>query len=90
MFSTEQKELMRPVLGNSYSGDVLEVLKDKGIKSRKGGFYKAPFIVNVFNGEYENHHIESAILEVYNNRLEEIKKLEWQKDQLLPAKSDTI
>lgn len=83
MISPEEREVLKPVLGTSYSEDVLHVLKDKGVNSKKGSPFSPAFIVNVFNGVYENLHIESAILEVYQNRIGEKKKLEWQKDQLL-------
>lgn len=85
MFSNQEKEVLRPVLGTSYSDDVLEVLKEKGINSKKGQPFSPSYIVNVFNAVYANPHIEAAILEVYKKRKEALDQLQWEKDQLLSA-----
>jgi len=83
MFTKEQTKIMKPVLGVSYTADVLSVLETKGVTSRKNMPYKPNTIRTIFNGAEENLEIEEAILEVYKMRKDKMVAIESKRDQLL-------
>lgn len=85
MISDEQREIIKPVLGNRFSKEVKELLESGGKKA-----YSAGFISNVLNGNYENEEIEGALIELYDKRLKEKKKLDRKKKNLLKIKPEAV
>jgi len=85
MFTKEQTKVMKPVLGRKYAADVLAVLSSKKIVSYKNMPYRENTIRAVFGCKQGNYEIENAILKVYTDRLQAVKQMEWEKEQLLNA-----
>ena len=66
MITPEQRIQLKKLLKGDYISSVKEKLSEKHILSKNNTPYSDKMISHVFNGRYENHSIEHAILEVYN------------------------
>lgn len=71
MISEIQREKLKPILGNRFSKEVQKILQesDKTV-------YSKGFISNVLNGNYENTDVECALVELYQKRHKEKKRLQ--------------
>lgn len=88
MITKEQRKKLKETLGYHYTGDVLKILKKRGITNRKGAPYGSSMIRNVYNGLNENKEIENAILDLYLQKLEEKEKERKIRDKLLGIHND--
>jgi hypothetical protein len=86
MISTEQRIILKKLLKGNYIEDVKNKLKEKGIKTQKGNEYSDKMISHIFNGRYQNLEVELGILEVYQDRLKEMKDWEDKKNVVLGLK----
>jgi hypothetical protein len=83
MIHKKQRKILKKILGSHYTDKVLHILKEKSVTTRKGTAYGSSMIRNVFNGINENKAIESAILELFTQKLEKSEKMEVLKNELL-------
>lgn len=68
MITPKIKAELKKFLKSDYSEDVLKILNDSNITSRKGEPYSASAVKNVLNGNLENIDIEKALTVVYLQR----------------------
>ena len=71
MISLEQTMELRKVLGVQITASVLEKLQTRGITAKKGRPYSKNMISAVYRGERNNESIESAIFDLYDEKLKE-------------------
>ncbi|KAB8155435.1 hypothetical protein EZY14_005990 [Kordia sp. TARA_039_SRF] len=89
MITKEQRKRLKKTLGYHYTGNVLKILKKRGITNRKGSPYGSSMIRNVYNGLNENKEIENAILDLYIQKLEEKENEYKTRNKLLGLDTDT-
>ena len=83
MITAKQKLELKKLLKGDYISDVKEKLRLDNITSKKGTPYSDKMISHIFNGRYQNSHIESAIIEVYLERKKAIAKDLSDKNKIL-------
>lgn len=84
--NTERKQIKK-VLVSKWIPDVIEKLTKNNILNKKGQPYTKAFISHVFNGKHEQHFIESAILDVYQERIQQHAKMRAEKKAKLKKPS---
>jgi len=83
MIKNAQRKKFKKVLKGRFSKDVLTSLKVKNIVNEEGKPFSVSFISHVFNGRYDNEDIETAILEVFQERKLELSKRNAKLDEAL-------
>lgn len=79
---TEKKEIKK-VLGSRYTTEILDVLRDKDIKSKFGEAYSSSYIRSVLNGNSNNIVIENIIFELYKKKKKQQTKNKQKRTKML-------
>jgi hypothetical protein len=85
MISQIQKDEITRLLGSKYLQIIKEHLTKKEIYSRGDREFSDRTISRILNGDAENHEIEKAIIDLWEDRLNEIHAEEERKQRLLSA-----
>lgn len=83
MITPAQKQQLKIYLKGNYTDEVLHILSERNIVSKRHKPYSKSMIRNVLNGNVEHYDIENAIIEVYRRRVELHKLQEALKTKLL-------
>ena len=83
MITPAQKQQLKTYLKGNYTDEVLYILSERNIVSKRQKPYSKSMIRNVLNGNVEHYDIENAIIEVYRRRVELHKLQEALKTKLL-------
>jgi methyltransferase-like protein len=81
MINKHIKKRLKKVIPH-YVGLTKKILVERGVTNKQGKPYSDTYIMYVFSGHRNNTEIESAILEAYNRKLQEIKKLKSFQKQI--------
>ncbi|WP_289659457.1 hypothetical protein [Flavobacterium panacagri] len=77
---------MKKVFKNGYSKDVQALLNLKGVVSRKGKPFSESYINHVFNGRNSNNDIENALIELYEKKDIELKRIQYLRREIFNNK----
>lgn len=86
MITPRQRNKMKKVFKNGYSKDVQVLLNEKGVLNRRGRPFSDSYINHVFNGRNSNTDIEDALLELYEKKDIELKKIQSRRKEIFSAK----
>lgn len=75
MITTAQRNKMKKVFKTRYSKAVQARLNHKKIFNKKGKSFGISYISHVFNGRNEDFLIEETIIELYQEKVKEIKAI---------------
>lgn len=75
MITTAQRKKMKSVFKTRYSKAVQQRLNAKGLFNKKGKPFGISYISHVFNGRNEDLQIEEVIIELYQEKVTEIKAI---------------
>lgn len=79
MITEIQKQKLKKYLKGDYSAAVIEILKQKGIRTKFGKPFTRVIVRQVLNGQFHSQPVEEAIFALY-----ELRKAEAQrKDEIL-------
>lgn len=83
MIPKAQRTKLKKMLKRSFIPDVQQVLRDKNILNKKGEEYSSTYISHVLNGRESNEFIEEALFEVYQQKKQELAKMQEKRAKLL-------
>ncbi len=83
MITPAQKRQLKIYLKGNYTDEVLDILLERNILSKRNKPYSKSMVRNVLNGNVEHYDIENAIIEVYRRRVKQYKIQEALKTKLL-------
>jgi hypothetical protein len=75
MITTAQRKKLKKVFPTRYSKAVQERLNQKGLLNKKGKSFGISYISHVFNGRNEDLLIEETIIELFQERVNELKEI---------------
>lgn len=86
MIKTSERKKMKKVFKKGYSKEVQEKLIEKCVFTQKGSPYGISYITHVFNGRNENSEIEETIIELYSEKVEQLKESLKKKKEIFCTK----
>lgn len=86
MISTAQRKKIKKVFKMRYSKVVQERLNQKGIKNKKGEPFGISYISHVLNGRNEDLLIEETIIELYQEKVIELKEIAQKRKEIFGTK----
>lgn len=86
MITTAQRKKMKKIFKTRYSKAVQERLNQKGILNKKGKSFGISYISHVFNGRNEDIQIEETIIELYQEKVTELKEIANRRKEIFDTK----
>lgn len=86
MITTAQRKKLKKIFKTRYSKEVQARLDQKGILTKKGKSFGTSYISHVFNGRNEDLQIEEVIVELYQEKVAEIKAIAERRKEVFGTK----
>ena len=71
MIDAAQRKKLKKYLKGDYSDAVIQILNERGKKTKFGKYFSADVVRQVFNGQFHSQAVEAAIFELYEIRKNE-------------------